>query len=259
MEAIDGMPKDLNWLSHITDGKSFVPAFGQTFLMILATEIGDRTFFIAAIMAMRHPRTIVLQGALAALAVMTILSALLGRAFPLLLDRKYTGWAAAALFGYFGLAMLRNWWKTKDDTSENDELAEVEAELEKKEETATEHEMAEAEERDEPSSRPKPAAGGGAVGGIVNLIFSPIFIQAFTLTFLAEWGDRSQIATIALAAAKDLLGVTIGGILGHALCTSIAVMGGKMLASRISEATVSLFGGLIFVLFAVLSLTGIFD
>lgn len=37
--------------------------------------------------------------------------------------------------------------------------------------------MAEAEERDEPSSRPKPAAGGGAVGGIVNLIFSPIFIQ----------------------------------------------------------------------------------
>ena len=32
-------------------------------------------------------------------------------------------------------------------------------------------------------------------------IFSPILIQSFTLTFLAEWGDRSQITTIVLAAS----------------------------------------------------------
>ena len=32
-------------------------------------------------------------------------------------------------------------------------------------------------------------------------VFSPILIQSFTLTFLAEWGDRSQITTIVLAAS----------------------------------------------------------
>ena len=34
------------------------------------------------------------------------------------------------------------------------------------------------------------------------LCVSPLFIQAATLNFLAEWGDRSQIAAIILAARE---------------------------------------------------------
>lgn len=33
-------------------------------------------------------------------------------------------------------------------------------------------------------------------------VWSRIFLQAFTLTFLAEWGDRSQLTTIVLAARE---------------------------------------------------------
>jgi putative Ca2+/H+ antiporter (TMEM165/GDT1 family) len=86
--------------------------------------------------------------------------------------------------------------------------------------------------------------------GLLQLFFSPVYITCFTMTFLAEWGDRSQIATIALAAAKDPFGVTVGGILGHSCCTGVAVVGGKLLASRISERTVILAGGVLFLLFA---------
>jgi hypothetical protein len=50
--------------------------------MILLSEIGDKTFFIAAILAMRHPRSTIFAGSFGALAVMTALSAALGWAAP---------------------------------------------------------------------------------------------------------------------------------------------------------------------------------
>lgn len=50
-----------------------------------------------------------------------------------------------------------------------------------------------------------------------------ILTQAFIMTFLAEWGDRSQIATVALAATYNLFFVTLGCLLGHFICTGAAV------------------------------------
>lgn len=77
-----------------------------------------------------------------------------------------------------------------------------------------------------------------------------IFIQAFTMTFVAEWGDRSQLSTIVLAARDNAYGVIVGGCLGHALCTGLAVIGGRMIATRISVRTVTIVGGVVFLLFA---------
>lgn len=59
-----------------------------------------------------------------------------------------------------------------------------------------------------------------------------------------------QIATIGLAAATDVAGVTLGGIFGHALCTGAAVLGGRHLSKYINEKTVSVLGGVLFLLFA---------
>lgn len=53
---------------------NFLRAFIASLSVIVVSELGDKTFFIAAIMAMRHPRMIVFVGAITALALMTILS-----------------------------------------------------------------------------------------------------------------------------------------------------------------------------------------
>lgn len=56
----------------------FIHAFVAALSVIIVSEIGDKTFFIAAILSMRHSRLIVFGGALSALGVMTFLSVVLG-------------------------------------------------------------------------------------------------------------------------------------------------------------------------------------
>ncbi len=54
--------------------------------------------------------------------------------------------------------------------------------------------MAEAEEEIAASDAKKKQTSKGVA--VLSAVLSPAFIKAFSLTFLGEWGDRSQIATI---------------------------------------------------------------
>lgn len=61
----------------------FIHAFVAAISVIIVSELGDKTFFIAAIMAMRYNRLTVLAGAMLALGLMTCLS---GECFFLLMS-----------------------------------------------------------------------------------------------------------------------------------------------------------------------------
>ncbi|GLT36428.1 hypothetical protein SLA2020_108040 [Shorea laevis] len=222
---VDSMGLDPGFASV---GLGVFDAFLTSLSMIVVSEIGDETFIIAALMAMRHPKSIVLSGALAALIVMTVLSTGLGRIVPNLISRKHTNSAATVLYAFFGLRLLYIAWKSDAKSSQKKEMEEVEEKLE----------------------------SGQAKTGLrrfFSRFCTPIFLESFILTFLAEWGDRSQIATIALATHKNALGVAVGATIGHTLCTSVAVVGGSMLASKISQRTVATVGGMLFLGFSLSS------
>ncbi|KWU44447.1 UPF0016-domain-containing protein [Rhodotorula sp. JG-1b] len=234
----------------------------------LTSEIGDRTFLIAAILSMHHPRMTIFAAALSALGVMSFLSALLGNILPGLLPKQYTTAAAAILFFVFGAKMLREGLEMEGGEAGREKMEEEMREVQK--EVQEGRSMLRGSPSDGEEGLPTPVVSGSNSGrggrkakdalnsvseGVKNLaqlLFSPIFIQAFVLTFLAEWGDRSQITTIALGAAHNVWIVTMGTTLGHSICTGGAVLGGRWISQHISIKHVTLGGAVLFLIFGVM-------
>ncbi|KAJ5040476.1 uncharacterized protein L3040_006132 [Drepanopeziza brunnea f. sp. 'multigermtubi'] len=257
--------------------------------MILFSEIGDKTFLVAALMAMKHDRLLVFSAAFTALITMTVLSAVLGHTVPTLLPKRFTNFLAAALFLIFGGRLLKEGLAMDPGEGVAAEMKEVEMELEEKEQQARQQgrrrssispyalEMglgrtssrksrsgsripspprSPSSSPDRPQTPPRSAVKGvlGGLNNLLSLLLSPAWVQTFIMTFLGEWGDRSQIATIAMAAGQDYWWVTGGAISGHAVCTGIAVIGGRAIAGRVSLRVVTLGGAIAFLIFGVIYL-----
>ena len=221
-------------------------AFTAALSLVTASEIGDKTFFMAVILASRYPRKPVFLGVVTALAAMTILSVWIGQLIVLLpklfsqylppslsfLNQISIERVAALLFLIFGIKLLYSAGKMS---------AQTDIEVMNEADDAILQARGFANEDGERKFKQR------------NTTWK-IFIESCVLTFIAEWGDRTQFATITLAASKDSIGVMLGGILGHTICALIAVIGGRAIASHISERTITIIGGILFIILAIVSI-----
>ncbi|GJN03591.1 hypothetical protein PR202_ga21054 [Eleusine coracana subsp. coracana] len=220
---------------------SLLGGFTKSLAMTTLSEIGDKTFFAAAVRLLLRllalppllvpsprrarvgrvaacvfshafclylqdsghapSRKLVLAGCLAALIVMTALSASLGWAAPNLISRKWTHHVTTLLFFVFGIWSL---WEGFKEDGDSEELAEVEAELDAAFKSNKGESKSKSKASDDMKKQQRP---------FLMQFFSPIFLKAFSITFFGEWGDKSQIATIGLAADENPFGVVLGGIL----------------------------------------------
>ncbi|KAH9547180.1 hypothetical protein CY35_11G021800 [Sphagnum magellanicum] len=212
--------------------------FASAFLLIFFSEIGDKTFFIAALLATRKSNFAVFTGTFGALATMTVISVTLGRAFHYLdgvlpfslgnMELPLDDLAAVVLLVYFGVSTLLE-ASSMDGSKAEEEQQEAELAI----------------------------AGVGANGAQGLQAAAGTVAATFALVFVAEWGDKSFFSTIALAAASSPLGVVTGAIAGHGVATVLAVLGGSFLGTYISEKVIAYVGGALFLVFAAATLVEI--
>lgn len=218
-----------------TLGAPLDSVFLQSTSLIFLSEIGDKTFFIASILAAKASRLVTFVGSFGALVLMTVISVLIGQIFHAVPDSVTGGlpiddYVAVASFLYFGVTAIR-------DSLANDEAgAGMAEELEDAETVLREGDVLE-----KTKGRALKLAG-----------------TAFALTVVAEIGDRSQFATIALSAAQNPYLVCAGACFGHGLATGIAVVGGAFISKYTNEKTVGLVGGVLFLIFAATTALGTF-
>ncbi len=202
-----------------------VAAFGASLTAITLAELGDKTFFMALILAARHRGRDVFIGAFAALTAVTLISLGLGYGLRELLPAAVVPWLAAALFVGFGLKLLID----AQGMAANE---------------ADEEEQEAQQAIDEAESRRR-----------ISTTWAVIW-ESFVLVFIAELGDRTQFTTIFLATAPafTFAGLLAGTLLGHALVTWLAVGAGKWIGGRISEQLLYRLSGGLFIAFGLFSL-----
>ena len=203
-------------------------AFGSSLTAITLAELGDKTFFMALILAVRHRARWVFIGSFAALTAVTLISLALGYGLRELLPQSLVPWLAAVLFLSFGIKLLID----AQGMAAN---------------AATE-EKAEAEQAITTAESSK----------AFNTAWAVIW-EAFVLVFIAELGDRTQFTTIFMATAPTQVfsfgGLLAGTLLGHALVTWLAVGAGKWIGQWVNERLLYRLSGGLFLVFGLAALS----
>lgn len=227
-----------------SDIAEFITATGTIFV----SGIGDKSFFITAVMATKYSKLFVFISAVSSLTLMGYISVQMGLTLPNYVSSYWIDITAVIIFIVIGLKMIIDGSKM-NDKNEKDKLEEVSREIDKEilkdkdneSVTLTDYIIKDSNNDEKNNTNS-------------NMEAVKIFGQTFVLVFLSELGDKSQISTIYLSANSNPNIIFCAVVLAQILLTVIAIIGGKLIAERISEKTLNIIAGAMFLAFGVISL-----
>jgi len=197
-------------------------ALAVAFGTIVVAELADKTQLVCISQACRYPYAPVLAGSATALVVVTAVGVLVGSVLYAILSPELLSLVAGGLFLAFGVLMLVNWWRDRGKAEED--VCEVEPDGE---------------------------------DGAAETSNWRIFGSTFGLVALAELGDKTQLAVIALSGKYgDPWAVFIGGSLALILVSTASVLAGRMIAGRVSLTLVELVAAALFIVLGMIFLVG---
>lgn len=192
----------------------------QSLVLVGIAEMFDKTWFIALLMALKHDKFVVFIGSFLALLVHTFIAAALGIVIAKFFSQGTLDLMAAAMYLTFALFCAHEWFHASKDS---DVFA--------------------AGKTDAASAIDVGAGGAATYGSDEEAVrcratasvpaarqgFGSVFGQCFVAVFIAEWGDRTQIAMVGQHASQPLIPVLIGSAAAFFVLTLSAVWVASML------------------------------
>ena len=199
--------------------QAFYPSLFQSFLIIFLSEIADRTFILVLIYSMKMHWLPLLLDSLGAMLFMNVLAIAVGYMIPLFLVKGIVDWIGFFCFLGFGIINLKEGYEMDSKTVAeefNEELNE------------NEHQYSKLRGKEEIEVNKS-----GKQSQVKSL--GALCVELFTFIVLSEFGDLSQIATIAIAAIYNVYGVIIGTSIAYLCAILVAAFIGYTVGKFITE------------------------
>jgi putative Ca2+/H+ antiporter (TMEM165/GDT1 family) len=210
----------------------------RAFPLIFVSEIGDKTFFITALLASKASKWAAFAGCMLAVTVMSGFAVAIGQwahSLDALSGFAWDTYLAVGAFLFFGVGTLKEAY----DTPAGQKTAE--------EKQAAQEDVDRATATSKVRQFVLTRLGLSSADAARNV---GAFLTAFGLVLAAEFGDRSFFSTMALTASATNWGIFAGSLLAHGATTLLAVTGGAWIAQQVSDKTCSSVAGILFLIFA---------
>jgi len=210
--------------------QAFYPSLIESFLVIFLSEIADRTFILVLIYSFKMHWLPLILTSLFAMYFMNILAIVAGYTIILLIPRNIIDWIGFACFLLFGIYSVYEGYHM-ESKSVKDEYEEEIRQTETNYNLMNENNENQKEEKKE------------------SLVV--LCAELFGFLCLSELGDKSEISTVTIAAVYNLYAVLIGTMLAYFFNIVIAAFLGHYVGHYLSEKTMTIIGGLLFIGFAI--------